>query len=232
MTDDLIFYELQEIHEVLIKTKEENNLNFRMIKPTEKFNFSEPILNTTKLGLDRLSVHNWVLNLNRRNNQFLYAGMVLEDDDGESASGLGSPTRAKSHALAEPLISNNNNNTDTNITFVLNYNYKGIPLLYTTITPGAYELFEIEQLIKEETNGNVIIEPDKNTMKCIMENKQGALSFDVENSIASLLGFRKILCKPGHYTSQKIIDDMCFGTINIYSNVISGVRHTIYFYCN
>ena len=56
---------------------------------------------------------------------------------------------------------------------------------------GAYELTEIAQLIKEETNGNVIIEPDKNTMKCLMEIKQGAINFDVENAIASLLGFGK-----------------------------------------
>ena len=50
MTDNLILYELQNIHEALNKTKEEYTLNFIMIKPTEKFNFSEPILNTTKLG--------------------------------------------------------------------------------------------------------------------------------------------------------------------------------------
>ena len=30
-------------------------------------------------------------------------------------------------------------------------------------------------------------------MKCLMEIKQGALSFDIENSLASLLGFRKII---------------------------------------
>ena len=53
------------------------------------------------------------------------------------------------------------------------------------VTPGAYELSEIAQLIKEETAGNVIIEPDKNTVKCLMEIKQGAINFDVENSIAS-----------------------------------------------
>ena len=40
MTDNLILRELQNIHEVLTKTKEENTLNFRMLKPTEKFNFS------------------------------------------------------------------------------------------------------------------------------------------------------------------------------------------------
>ena len=56
MTDNLILWELQKIHKALTKTKEERTLNFRMIKPTEKFKFSEPILNTTILGLIRLSV--------------------------------------------------------------------------------------------------------------------------------------------------------------------------------
>ena len=72
MTDNLILRELQNIHEALTKTKEEHTLNFRMIKPTEKFNFSEPILNSSKLGLIRLSVYNSVFNVHRRNNQFLY----------------------------------------------------------------------------------------------------------------------------------------------------------------
>ena len=61
------------------------------------------------------------------------------------------------------------------------------------VIPKAYVLIEIAELIKEETNGNVIIEPDKNTMKCLMEVKQGAINFDIENLIAQLLGFRKIV---------------------------------------
>ena len=62
-----------------------------------------------------------------------------------------------------------------------------------SIIQGAYELFKTAELIKEETNGNVIIESDKNTMKSLMEVKQGAINFDIENSIAPLLGFGK--CK-------------------------------------
>ena len=154
------------MHDALTKTKEEHTLTFRTIKPTEKFNFNEPILNTTKLGLIRLSVYNSVFNVNRRNNQFWYASTVIER---EAIRELASP-------IAEPLSSNNNNNTDSNITSVLNYSYKGIQLLHSTITPGAYELTDIAEIIKEETNGNVIVEPDKNTMKCLMEIKQGALS--------------------------------------------------------
>ena len=195
-TDSLMLRELQNIHEALTKTKEEYTLNFRMIKTTEKFNFSEPILNTTKLGLFRLSVYNSVFNVNRRNNQFLYASSVIEDDE----------------ALPQALSSDRNLNlistSSPNNTSILNYNYKGIPLLYSTITAGAYELTDIAQLIKEETDGNVIKETDKNTIKCLMEIKQGALSFDIENSLASLLGFRKIIYKKGRYKSQKIIDIM------------------------
>ena len=177
MTENLILWELQKIHDALTKTKEEQTLNFRMIKPIEKFNFSEPILNTTKLGLIRLSVYNSVFKVNRRNYQFLYASTVIEEE------------AALPQALSsDPNFTHNPNPISTSrtiITSVLNYNYKAVPLLYSTITPGAYELTDIAELIEEETGGNDIIEPDNNTMKCLMEIKQGAISFDIENSIAS-----------------------------------------------
>ena len=57
-----------------------------------------------------------------------------------------------------------------------------------------------------------------------MEIKQGAINFDIENSMAQLLGFRKNILKKGKYTSQKIVDIMGFSTINIHGNVISVVK--------
>ena len=114
MTDNLILYELQKIHEALTKTKEEHTLNFRMIKPTEKFNFSEPILNTTKLGLIRLSVYNLVFKVNRRNNQFLYASTVIEDDEAL-------PRAPSSDPNLNPIST-----SSPNITSILNHIYKGM----------------------------------------------------------------------------------------------------------
>ena len=61
-------------------------------------------------------------------------------------------------------------------------------------------------------------------MKSLMEVKQGAINFDIENSIAPLLGFRKIVYNKGKYKSQKIVDIMGFSNINIHCNVISGVK--------
>ena len=229
MTDNLILWELQTIHEALTKTKEEHTLNFRMINSTEKFNFGEPILKTTKLGSIRLSVYNSVFNVNRSNNQFLYASTVI--DSGASVEPLhwwvephGEETSMGNLSSKSNSYSNTNSSNSSNVTSVLNYNYKGIPLLYSTITPGAYELTDIAELKKEETDGNVIIEPDRNTMKSKMEKKQRAFSFDVENSIAPLLGFRKMVYKKVKYTSQKIVDIMGFSNINIHCNVISGVK--------
>ena len=217
-SDSLILRELQNIHEALTKTKDEHTLTFRMIRSTEKFNFSEPILNTTKLGLINLSVYNSLFNVNRSNNQFLYSSTVIDSEE-TSMENLSSNSNSNSN-----YNSNTNSINSSNITSVLNYNYKGIPLLYSTITPGAYELTDIAELIKEETDGNVITKPDKNTMKSRMEIKQGALSFDVENSIASLLGFRKLIYKKGKYKSEKIVDIMGFSTITIHCIVISGVK--------
>ena len=54
--------------------------------------------------------------------------------------------------------------------------------------------------------------------------KQGALSFDRENSIASLLGFRKVVYKKGKNKSEKIIDIMGFNNINIHCNIVSGAK--------
>ena len=98
-----------------------------------------------------------------------------------------------------------------------------IPRILAVIL-GAYELFKIAESIKEETNGNIIIEPDKNTSKCLMEIKQSAIKFDIENSLAPLLGFGKLVHEQGKYTSQMINDITGFSTINNHFKLISGVK--------
>ena len=151
-----------------------------MIKSTEKFNFNEPILNTTKLGLIRLSVYKSVFNITERNNQFIF-------------------TNPQSfHQIDAFKI--------------------------FSIPPGSYELTDIADIIKQETNNNVIIQVDKITMKCEMEVKQGVINFDVENSVALLLGFNKQIYSRGKYTTNKTTDIMGFNTINIHCNIISGAK--------
>ena len=201
MTDNLILWELQKIHEALTQTKKEHTLNIRMIESTEKFIFSIPILNTTQLVLISLSFYKSLFNVNKRNNQFLYTSDILDSSSNPNAS----------------------YNSSSNITSIPIYN-NWTPISHSTTTPGAFELSEIAELIKEETDGNVIIEVDKNKRKCKMETKQGVLSFEVGNSVGSSHGFRKVLNKNGEYTTQKIVDIMGFNTTNIHCNFISVVK--------
>ena len=77
--DNLILYELKKIHEALQKR---NTSKFRMLNSTEKFYFSELILNTRKLDSIRLSVYNSVFNLNWWIIQIFY------DTQGEAWPGL------------------------------------------------------------------------------------------------------------------------------------------------
>ena len=92
------------------------------------------------------------------------------------------------------------------------------------IPPGSYELTDMADIIKQETNNNVLIQVDKNTTKCKTEVLQGVINFNVENSVASLLGFGKQIYSRGKYTTNKIIDIMGFNTINIHCNIISGAK--------
>ena len=93
-----------------------------MIRSTAKFNFSEPIFNTTKLGLIRLSVYNSVFNVNRSNNQFLYASTVIDSEAWAAPHG----EETSMENLSSNFNSNSNSNTNSinssNITSVLIYN--------------------------------------------------------------------------------------------------------------
>ena len=92
------------------------------------------------------------------------------------------------------------------------------------IPPGSYELTDIADIIKQETNNKILLQVDKNTMKCKMEVLQGVFNFNVENSVASVLGFDEQIYSRGKYTTNKIIDIMGFKTINVHCNVISGAK--------
>ena len=58
-----------------------------------------------------------------------------------------------------------------------------------------------------------------------MEVLQGVINFNVQNLVASLLGFDEQIYSRGKYTTNKIIDIMGFNTINIHCNIISGAKY-------
>ena len=92
------------------------------------------------------------------------------------------------------------------------------------IPHGAYELVDIADIIKQETNNNVSLQADKKTMKCKKDVLQDVISVDVDNSVGLLLGFDIQIYSTGMHLATKIVDVMGFNTINIHCNFISGLK--------
>ena len=83
---------------------------------------------------------------------------------------------------------------------------------------------EIADMLKRESYDNVKTKTDKNTMKCKLHVMQSVLSFDLDDSIPSLLGLKKQEYLFGKFTASRIVDIMGFITINIHCYIISGVK--------
>ena len=67
------------------------------------------------------------------------------------------------------------------MTGMLHQNAKPIDTtaFHSTTIPGAYELSDITEILKQETEVNVMIGEDKKTTKCKMELKWVLISTDV-----------------------------------------------------
>ena len=94
------------------------------------------------------------------------------------------------------------------------------------ICPGSYEVSEVAQMIKRETYDNVILEADKNTLKCKTHVTQSAHIYDLDKSISSLRVLKKQVYHVGNYTSSCIfVDIMALITNKVHSMIISGIKH-------
>ena len=61
-------------------------------------------------------------------------------------------------------------------------------------------------------------------MKCKTEVLQDVISFDVNNSVGSLLGYDRQIYSTGMNLATKIVDIMGLNTINTHCNFLSGVK--------
>ena len=54
---------------------------------------------------------------------------------------------------------------------------------------------------------------------------QDVISFDVDNSVGSFLGFDRQIYSTCIHIATKVVDIMGFNTINNHCNIISGVKN-------
>ena len=103
------------------------------------------------------------------------------------------------------------------------------PLKTINLGTGCYEVDEINNEITRQMgwgkNAPITFKPNNSTLKCIMNiNKGYKVSFDVENSLASVLGFEKREYFTGRWESERPVDILKVNSILIYCDIITGSR--------
>ena len=94
---------------------------------------------------------------------------------------------------------------------------------------GCYEVEEINSEITRQMgwgkDAPITFKPNNSTLKCIMTIKKGyKVCFNVDNSLASVLGFEKKEYLHGRWESEKPVDILKVNSILIYCDIITGSR--------
>ena len=71
-------------------------------------------------------------------------------------------------------------------------------------------------------NSDITILPNVNTLQCILNvvGTKVKVSFDVPNSLASVLGFNKSTYGVGHHASEQLVNSMSINSILVHCNII------------
>ena len=87
----------------------------------------------------------------------------------------------------------------------------------------CYELKAINaEIIGIRGNSDITILPNVNTLQCIMTvvGAKCKVSFDVPNSIASVLGFKLGIYGVGHHASENLVNILSVTSILVHCNII------------
>ena len=88
---------------------------------------------------------------------------------------------------------------------------------------GSYEIRAIGEIISRLTDGNVTIQPNLNTLKCILYIK-GTYEIDIsgKESIASVIGFTHKVYKKGTYTGEHSVNILRINSILVHTDIITS----------
>ena len=95
------------------------------------------------------------------------------------------------------------------------------------VPTGCYELKAIHtEIIRIRGNSDITILPNVNTLQCILilVGEKFKVSFDLPNSLASVLGFKRSIYGVGRHASGNLVNIMSVNSILVHRNII----HTSY----
>ena len=101
------------------------------------------------------------------------------------------------------------------------WNGKTMTILH--VPTGCYELKVINtEIIRIRGNSDISILPNVNTLQCILTvvGAKCKVSFDVPNSLASVLGFKRSIHGVGRRTSENLVNILSVNSILVHFNII------------
>ena len=108
------------------------------------------------------------------------------------------------------------NDKSGNVLFIREYSFKwsvdgGKTWTILHVPTGCYELKAINaEIIRMRGNSDITILPNANALQCILTvvGAKCKVSFDVPNSLASVLGFKRSIYSVGRHASEKLVNIM------------------------
>ena len=99
----------------------------------------------------------------------------------------------------------------------------GLGQLTLHVPTGCYELKAINaEIIRLRGNSDITILPNVNTLQCILTvvGAKCKVSFDVPNSLASVLGFERSIYGVGRHASENLVNIISVNSILIHCTII------------
>ena len=93
------------------------------------------------------------------------------------------------------------------------------------IPTGSYEIHSIRDWIFKTVGDKkkIILQSDGSTLKCTLTIEEGyVVSFDVENSIANLLGFKKRMYPAGENIGEEIVNILQINSILVHMDIVKN----------
>ena len=89
------------------------------------------------------------------------------------------------------------------------------------VRTGCYELKAInDEIIRIRGNSDITILPNVNTLQCILTvvGAKCKVSFDVPNSLADVIGFKRSIYGVGCHASENLVNIMSVNSILVHCN--------------
>ena len=100
----------------------------------------------------------------------------------------------------------------------------GVNWKEVVIPIGCYEIRAINaEIIRQVGSKSITVKPNRNTLQSVITiAPKYKIDFNVDGSLATVLGFKKKIYKSGIHTSEDIVNILRVNSILVFTNIVTG----------